>query len=163
MQNHTAIKGWQYTKQTKLLNEWNRHWKVLLCSPKTMITTKTQTCIVKTWFSASKISKSSGIKFQFNGIAIKFEPVHVKTWPVHTMKTRISLGIRPVWSETSLSTWRNLRSLASYWLHSEDSEQAVRMPRLIWVFTGCTDHFDGFVMHRLICKNKKNPFWLGIL
>ena len=33
---------------------------------------------------------------------------------------------------------------------SEDSDQTGRMPRLIWVFAGCTDHFVGFVMRWLI-------------
>ena len=32
---------------------------------------------------------------------------------------------------------------------SEDSDQTERMPRLIWVFTGRTCHFVGFVMMRL--------------
>ena len=44
----------------------------------------------------------------------------------------------PVWSESSLSTWRKLGSLATHWAHSEDSDQTGRMPRLIWVFTGRT-------------------------
>ena len=35
-------------------------------------------------------------------------------------KTQISLGIRPVWSESSLSAWRNLGSLATHWAHSDD-------------------------------------------
>ena len=47
-------------------------------------------------------------------------------------------GIRPVWSESSLSAWRKLRSLATYWAHSQDSDQTGRMPRVIWVFAGCT-------------------------
>ena len=33
---------------------------------------------------------------------------------------------------------------------SEDSDQTGRMPRLIWVFSGRTCHFAGFVMRRLI-------------
>ena len=53
-------------------------------------------------------------------------------------KTQISLGIRPVWSESLLSTWKHIGSLATKWAHSEDSDQAGRMPRLIWVFAGCT-------------------------
>ena len=55
-------------------------------------------------------------------------------WPVHPAKTQISLDIRPVWSESSLSTWKNIRPF-TYWAHSEDSGQ---MPRLIWVFVGRT-------------------------
>ena len=42
------------------------------------------------------------------------------------------LGIRPVWSEFSLSAWRNVGSLANHWAHSEDSVQ------LILVFAGRT-------------------------
>ena len=53
-------------------------------------------------------------------------------------KTQISLGICPVWSESSQSTWRKLGSLATHWAHSEDSDQTGRMPRLIWVFAGRT-------------------------
>ena len=42
------------------------------------------------------------------------KPRHDKTNKVRVRpaKTQISLGIRPVWSESSLSTWRNLGSLA---------------------------------------------------
>ena len=53
-------------------------------------------------------------------------------------KIQISLGIRPVWSESSLSTWRKLGSLDTHWVHSEDSDQTEQMPRLIWVFAGRT-------------------------
>ena len=59
--------------------------------------------------------------------------------PVRPAKTQISLGIRPVWSESLLS-------LATHWAHSEVSDQTGRMPRLIWVIAGCTCHFVGFVM-----------------
>ena len=67
----------------------------------------------------------------------------VATWQnqqndVRPVKTQISLGIRPVWSGSSLSAWRNVGSLATYWAHSEDSDQTGRMPRLIWVFAGRT-------------------------
>ena len=70
------------------------------------------------------------------------ESEHDKTtkWSVRPAKTQISLGIRPVWSESSLSAWRNLGSLASYW---------ARMRRLNWVFAGRTCNFVGFVVLRL--------------
>ena len=58
-------------------------------------------------------------------------------WQVRPAKTQFSLGIRPVWSESSLTAWRKLGSLATHWAHSEDSDQTGRMPRLIWVFAGC--------------------------
>ena len=68
----------------------------------------------------------------------KNELRHDKTnkMSVRPAKTQISLGIRPVWSESSLSAWRNLGSLATQWVHSEDADQTGRMPRLIWVFAG---------------------------
>ena len=70
----------------------------------------------------------------------RHEPRHDKTneLSVCPAKTQISLGIRPVWTESSLGAWRKLRSLATHWAHSEDSDQTGRMPRLILVFTGCT-------------------------
>ena len=69
-----------------------------------------------------------------------FEPRHDKTntVTVRPAKTQISLGIRPVRSESSLSAWRNLGSLATRWAHSEDSDQTGWMPGLIWVFAGST-------------------------
>ena len=70
-------------------------------------------------------------------------------WHVRPAKTQFSLGIRPVWSESSLSVWRKLGSWATHWAHSGDPDQTGRMPRLIWVFTGRTCHFVGFVMLRL--------------
>ena len=52
-------------------------------------------------------------------------------WHLRPAKTRISLGIRPVWSESSLSAWRKLGSLATHWAHSEDySDQTGRMSSL---------------------------------
>ena len=83
------------------------------------------------------------------------EPRHDKTnkMSVCPAKIQISLSIRPVWSESSLSAWRNLGSLATHYAHSEDSDQTGRMPRLIWVFAG-RSHFVGFVMSRLtLCNN----------
>ena len=68
---------------------------------------------------------------------------------VRQAKTQISLGIRPVWSESSLSAWRKLGFLATHWTHSEGSDQTRRMPRLICVFAGRTCHIVGFVMRWL--------------
>ena len=59
-------------------------------------------------------------------------------WFVRPAKTQTSLGIRPVWSESSLSAWWKLGSSATHLAHSEDSNQTGRMPRLIWVFAGRT-------------------------
>ena len=70
-------------------------------------------------------------------------------WHVRPVETQISLGIRPAWSEFSLSAWKELGSLATHWSHSEGSDQTGRMPMLIWVFAGRTGHFVGFVTRRL--------------
>ena len=59
-------------------------------------------------------------------------------WHVRPAKTQINLGLCPVWSESSLSAWRKLGSLATYWAHSKDSDQTGWMRRLIWVFAGRT-------------------------
>ena len=59
-------------------------------------------------------------------------------WSVHSAKTQIRLGIRPVWSGSLLSAWRNLGTLATQSADIEDSDQTGRMSRLIWVFAGCT-------------------------
>ena len=44
------------------------------------------------------------------------EPRHDKTnkMSVRPAKAQISLGIRPVWSESSLSAWKKLGSLATH-------------------------------------------------
>ena len=70
-------------------------------------------------------------------------------WYVCPAKTQISLGIRPVWSESLLSAWRNLGSLATHWAHSENSGQTGQMPKLVWVYAGHTGHSVGFVMRWL--------------
>ena len=83
-------------------------------------------------------------------------------WHVRPAKTQIC----PVWSESSLSAWRKLRSLATHWAHREDSDQTGRMSRHIWVFTGCTCHSVGFVTRWLLCfycstnaSPKEKTFW----
>ena len=55
---------------------------------------------------------------------LQYEQEHDKPtkWHVRPAKTQISLGIRPVWSESSLSAWRTLGSLATHWAQSGDSD-----------------------------------------
>ena len=57
-------------------------------------------------------------------------------WQVGPARTQISLGIRPVWSESTLSAWRKPGSLATHWTQSEDSDQVGRIPKRIWVLAG---------------------------
>ena len=57
---------------------------------------------------------------------------------VRPAKTRGSLGICPVWSESLLCT---------QWVAKEPS-----FLRAVWVFAGHTNHFVGFVMRQLSKK-----------
>ena len=59
-------------------------------------------------------------------------------WHVRPAKTQISLGIRPVWSESSLCAEWVAKDPSFPHVDSEDAGQTGRMPRLIWVFAGRT-------------------------
>ena len=61
-----------------------------------------------------------------------YEPRHDKTnkASVRPAKTQI-LGVRPVWSESSLSAWRKLWPLATHWAHSENSAKTGRTVTLL--------------------------------
>ena len=76
------------------------------------------------------------------------EPPHDKTnkMTVRPALTQISLGICPVWSESSLSTWRKLGLLATHWAKTADAQADLS---LRWA----QSHFVGFVMKRLILYN----------
>ena len=74
-------------------------------------------------------------------------------WHVRPAKTRISLGIHPVWSESSLCAQWVGKDPDFLHADREDSDQTGRMPRLIWVFAGRTCHFVGFVMRQLKSQN----------
>ena len=122
---------------------------VRLCSGKTLT-------MLSMWFG---LLEKAWLKFCFlagcqmwTHITVSsFEPSHDKTnkvtvRPVKTQfslgirpvwlessLSQISLGIRPVWSEFLLSAWGKLGSLATQ-AHSEDSDQTGR----IWVLAGRT-------------------------
>ena len=74
---------------------------------------------------------------------------------VHPAKTQISLGIRPVWSEYSLSAWRKLGSLATYWadVQADLSLRWTHMP-ICWfchetaqIFNYCTGTHHSDMSH----------------
>ena len=78
------------------------------------------------------------------------------------MQGQISLGIRPVWSESSLSAW-SFGSLAVHWEHNIDSDRTGWKPWLIWVLTGrichllvlsCCDSLHQDVFKRLVWHKK---------
>ena len=70
----------------------------------------------------------------------RFELRHDKTnkMSVRPAKTQISLGIRPVWAESSLCAQWVAKDPMLIHVDSEASDQTGWMPRLIWVFTGRT-------------------------
>ena len=75
--------------------------------------------------------------------AMQYEPPHDKTnkMTVRPLKAQVSLGIRPVWSESSLCAQWVAKDPSFVHAVCEDSDQTGRMPRLVWVFAGLTCHF----------------------
>ena len=68
-------------------------------------------------------------------------------WPVHPAKTQISLHICAVWSVSSLCTL--LVAKDPRFLHADSKVSDRTGPRLIWVLTGRSGHFVGFVVLQL--------------
>ena len=68
---------------------------------------------------------------------------------VRPAKTRISLGIRPVWSESSLCAQWVAKDSMFLNADSEDSDQTRQMSRLSESLLGAYATFFGFVMRRL--------------
>ena len=68
--------------------------------------------------------------------SLTYEPPHDKTnkMTVRPAKTQISLGIRPVWSESSLCAQWVAKDPRFLHADSEDSDQTGWTPRLIWIF-----------------------------
>ena len=59
-------------------------------------------------------------------------------WLCAQRRLKISQGIGVVWSESSLCAQWVAKDPSFLHVDSEDSDQTGRMPRLIWVFAGCT-------------------------
>ena len=66
----------------------------------------------------------------------RYEPRHEKTnkMSMRPVKTQISLGIHPVWLESSQCAQWVAKDPSFLHADSEDSDQTGRMPILIWVF-----------------------------
>ena len=80
-------------------------------------------------------------------------------WSVCPVNTQISLGLRSVWSESSLSAWWKLGSLPTHWVHSEDWSDwtdAQADLSLRWAHS----HFVGFVMRWL--NYKQMDGWIAV-
>ena len=87
-------------------------------------------------------------------------PRHDKTniMSVRPAKTQISLGIRPVWSESSQCAQWVAKDPSFLRAGSEDSDQTGRLPRLIWVFAGCT-----FILLVLSCRGSFHKLVLVVV
>ena len=71
-------------------------------------------------------------------------------WSLHPAKTQISLAIRPGWSESSLSAWRNIGFSVTHWAHT--AKTLIRLggcPGWSKSSLGTCIIFDGFVIRRL--------------
>ena len=86
-----------------------------------------------------------------------YEPRYDKTnnVAVRPAKTQISLGIRPVWSESSLCTEGVAKDPSFLHGNSEYSDQTGRMPWLICVFAGRT-----LILLVFSCRGSYLFFWL---
>ena len=89
---------------------------------------------------------------------IKRKPVYPKLEQQRRRSACADLISTFVWSESSLSTWRNLGPSATHWVHSEDSDQTGRMPRLIWVFARRT-----LILLVLSCRGSNGTNQIQIL
>ena len=74
--------------------------------------------------------------------------------------TQISLGIPPVWSESSLCAQCVAKDPSFPHADSEDADQTGRMPGLIWIFTGRMCHFVGFVTRQLNFMMSQYLVWV---
>ena len=72
--------------------------------------------------------KNEGLYLALHNVYILYEPWHDKTnkMSVRPAKTQISLGIRPVWSESSLCTQWVAKEPRFLHADSEDSDQTGR-------------------------------------
>ena len=112
---------------------------------------RTQCLIWSTLFA--KVLRSLALIDQMSHLVTK-----PTKWSVCLAKTQINLGTRQVWSKSSLCTQWVAKDPSFLHVDSEDSDQTVRMPRLIWVFAGRSCQFVGFVMRRLKCQGQGEEF-----
>ena len=82
--------------------------------------------------------------------------------------------LRSAWASAQsdhdfLSARRKLGSLATHWVHSEDSDQTGQMPKLIWILAGrtlillvlsCHGSFHGPV---ILCYILKTMWWINVV
>ena len=84
-------------------------------------------------------------------------PDKINNVVVRPAKTQISLGIRPVWSESSLSAWRKFGSLATQWAHSEDSDLRPRDQAIVNAWKTMFDPYIDFQIQEIFPERVANP------
>ena len=84
---------------------------------------------------------------------LDLSPVMTKPtkWLCTQRRLQISLGIRPVWSESSLCAQRVAKGPSFHHADSEYSDQTGRMPKADLSLRWTHSHFVGFFVLRLIC------------
>ena len=90
-----------------------------------------------------------------NTAAVGLEPPTSRSGVQHST-TEPPRSFRQVWSESSLSAWRKLGSLATYWAHSKASDQSGWIAQADQSLCWAHSHFVGFVMRQL-------KYWIKIL
>ena len=95
------------------------------------------------YFAALTWTNCELIGFWFGEVRLApniFKPRHDKNnkMGVRPAKTQISLGMRPVWSESSLCAQWVAKDPECFFMRTAKTDQTGRMPRLIWVFAGRT-------------------------
>ena len=116
----------------RLRGSWRRHGMRQLYSSQVMYFIDfLQFCSRSVFFKVPRVLHS---------MHKKDKPRHDKTnkVAVRPAKTQISLGIRPIWSESSPCAQWVAKDPICFHADSEDSDQTGRMHRLIWVFAGRT-------------------------
>ena len=83
--------------------------------------------------------------------------VRKRTLGMRPAKIHFSLRIRAVWSESSLVTFWTAKDVKFLHADNKDSNQTVRIRRLIWVFVGRTSQKVRFLTLRFIpCSRYKS-------
>ena len=111
-------------------------------------------------------SLSSVYVAEQSGLRLFWSPTTVNKWAaawqnLQKWLCQISLGFRPVCSESSLCAQWVAKDPSFLHADSEDSDQTGRMPRLIWVFAGRTCHFCWFYHEAAQVFSWLTIFFLG--
>ena len=147
----STLKLDRYLRDVVFLYEWTE-----TDIQKTSIIQNLQTLPRNNWWTLTVRSrhetsitlKAISVMFRANGIQTIYEPPNDKTNKMICAPSEDSY--QPSLIKVSAVCMKKHWVLNYPLSACEDSDKTERMPRLIWVFTGRTDHFVGFVMKRLI-------------